>query len=55
MAEQRKRGFHALEKRIHELEEEDAKRLESPPSEERPAKSAGAERSDRREEDAKRK
>ncbi len=25
MAEQKKRGFHALEQRIHEMEEEDAK------------------------------
>jgi len=26
MAEERKRGFHGLEQRIHEMEEEDAKR-----------------------------
>lgn len=26
MAEQKKRGFHALEERIHQMEEEDQKR-----------------------------
>jgi len=29
MAEQKKRGFHALEQRIHEMEEKDAKGDES--------------------------
>jgi hypothetical protein len=29
MAEQKKRGFHALEQRIHQLEEEDAKQQAS--------------------------
>jgi hypothetical protein len=42
MPDQKKRGFHALEDRIHELEEEDAKQRES--ASERQVKEAGAER-----------
>jgi hypothetical protein len=42
MPDQKKRGFHALEDRIHELEEEDRKRESAS---ERQVKDAGTERS----------
>jgi hypothetical protein len=43
MAEQKKKGFHAFEDRVHQIEEEDAKQREA--STERQGKDAGAERS----------
>jgi hypothetical protein len=46
MAEQKKKGFHALEKRIHEIEAEDAKREEETPrSAERRAEGSSERRS----------
>ncbi len=44
MAEQKKGGFHALEQRIHQMEEEDAKQAEA----RRAAHEAGAERKEPR-------
>jgi hypothetical protein len=40
MAEQKKKGFHAFEDRVHELEEEDAKQRES--ASERQVKDTGS-------------
>jgi hypothetical protein len=41
MADQKKRGFHAFEDRVHQIEEEEAKRESSP---EPQRKESGAER-----------
>jgi hypothetical protein len=46
MAEQKKKGFHAFEDRVHELEEEDAKQRES--ASERQVKDTGTERGGQR-------
>ncbi len=46
MAEQRKGGFHALEERIHQMEEEDAKREQEAAAERQRGKGKGAEKSE---------
>lgn len=51
MPEQKKRGFHALEERIHQIEEEDAKasREAAPQTTETAARTAAGERPAERE------